>query len=106
LDQSESPKLQPHFFGADIPFLRHPRIAVAMILFLKKTESSKGFRLNAQAEKILEGIATNLLQAWEDSRNRSTRLFSVITSFVSGLQTISIGFSVPINAHPRIRSVI
>jgi hypothetical protein len=30
----------------------------------------------------------------------------VITSFVSGLQTISIGFSVPINAPPRTRSVI
>jgi len=79
---------------------------VAMILFAKKTESSKGFRLNAQAEKILKGFVTNLLQAWGDLPSRSTRLFSVITSFVSGLQTISIGFFVPINAPPRTRSVI
>jgi hypothetical protein len=79
---------------------------VVMILFPKKTESSKGFRSSVQHEKILEGIATNLLQAWEDLRNRSTRLHSVISSFVSGLQTICIGFSVPINAHQRTRNVI
>ena len=78
---------------------------MAMILFAKKTESSKGFRLNAQAEKILKGSDTNLLQAWEDLRNRSTRLHFVITSFVSGLQTIFIGFFVPINVHQRTRSV-